>query len=224
MKNARLDLRGNAMHVFSETLVIELLDGAAVCLLAAGASCRARIAGANIMGSVILGCLCGMLAPLMRESMLHGQPGIHLVLNALPVQAFTGACATLAALWMLGSRGRFLFFWIDSLGICLAAALFAALAMPELGLIGALVLSLSCALFPGLVRDVALGDVAMLAEQNWYGASAGLSAIITMAIIIAVVFFLPESSLMARLGEIAVLGGTALGTCIRGWKGREEIG
>lgn len=210
------------MHVFSETLVIELLDGAAVCLLGAAATCRARLTGANLTGSVILGCLCGMLAPLLRESLMHGQAGVKIVLDALPGEVFTGACASLFAMWMLGNRGRFLFFWLDSLGICLAAALFATLAMPELGLIGALVLSLACAFLPGLVRDVALGDVAMLADRNWYGASTVLAAIAAMGILTGVVFLAPESALMARLGEIATLGGAAVGIGFHYWKGREE--
>lgn len=215
-------MRDNIMHVFSETLVIELLDGATVSLLSAAAVCRARIAGANLSGAVILGCLCGMLAPLLRESLLHGQPGIKLVLTALPGEAFTGACACLFALWMLGSRGRYLFFWLDSLGITMAAALFAALSMPDLGLVPALVLALACAFLPGLARDAALGDVARFVDKNWYGASVALAAIASMAIIAAIVFLAPASLLMERAGEIAVFGGAAIGTAFLYWKARED--
>lgn len=210
------------MHVFSETLVIELLDGAVVSLLSAAALCKARMSGANIMGSVILACLCGMLAPLMRESLLHGQPGIKVVLGALPGEALTGACACLAALWMLGPRAKFLFFWLDSLGLSLAGALFAVLALPELGIVPALVLALVCALLPGIARDAALGDIAMLLERNWYGASVALAAICAMAIVAGAVFVAPENPLLSRLGEIATIGGAAIGIWLRRWKGREQ--
>ena len=209
------------MHIFSEVLTIELLDGAVVSLFAAAATCRARVTGGNLAGAVILGCVSALLAPVFREVLLHGQAGVKLVINALPAQAFIGACASLVALRMAGNKQHLLFFWLDSLGICLGASLFAALALPELGLVGALVLSLANALLPGLIRDLALGDVAMFVDKNWYAASVALAAIAALTIIV-VWHIIPVPEIWSdRPGEVGTAGGCIVGVVFRYWKGRD---
>lgn len=208
------------MHVFFELEVIEILDGVAVCLFAASATCRGRLAGANLAGSVILGCIVALFAPLLREGIAHGPAGLILVIKVLPIQAFVGSCAALTAIFILGNRSRQLFFWLDSMSICLAGALYPALILPELGIAGALILALACAFIPGILRDVALGDVAMLADKNWYGASAAISAIISISIIIWSTTG-ETGPLFSRTGEIATLTGAGIGLFLRYWKGRD---
>lgn len=209
------------MHIFSDALVIQLLDGAVACLFGAAATCRARVSGANLAGALILGCIAGLVAPILRETILHGQAGLQLVMDALPTQAFIGACAAIFALFILGKRGHFLFFWLDSLAICLGASLFAALALPELGIAAALILGIGCALFPGLVRDVALGDVAMFIDKGWYASCVALAAIGSLFIIVLWHIVPVPAFLSERPGEMGTLGGALTGLLLRYWKGWE---
>lgn len=205
-------------HVFSQTASIELLDGVVCALLAAAASVRSRNFGACVAGSVVLGCVCGMSCPLLRELILHGQTGAKLIVAALPGEAFTGAAGALIAMLFAFVKPGRLFFWLDAAGMSTAASLASTLSAPELGVAGALVLSLACALVPGLVRDVSIGDTAIMLEKPWYASSAAISGCVSMLVIVLPAFGSLPSFFMERIGEWAVLSGSITGICILLWK------
>lgn len=206
------------MHVFSEAIVIELLDGAAVSLLAAATVCKARSIGANLLGAIMLGCICALFAPVLRENLLHGQNGIKLVLNALPGQAIVGSLGALAALWILREKGEKLFFWLDMLAVNLVASLYATLAVPELGITGALVVSSGCALVPAIVRDASLGDIVNFVEKNWYVASLVVASSLSLAIVLLPAFMDLPMLFVTRLGECATLLGALAGIILMYYK------
>lgn len=205
-------------HVFSQTASIELMDGAVCALMAAAAAARSRNFGACMSGCVAIGCICGISGPLLRELILHGQTGAKIVLAALPGEAFAGAAGALISMLFSAIRPARLFFWLDAAGISMAASLAAALGAPELGVVGALVLALACALVPGLIRDVSIGDTAMMLEKPWYASSAAISGCISMLVIILPAFGHMPSIFVERAGEWAVLGGAITGMLVLFWK------
>ncbi len=140
--------------------------------------------GAQVMGALILGCICGLCAPLAREALLHGPGGARLVLQAMPEAALVGSLGGVSSLLILGKFGYKIFFWLDAASIGLASCVAACLAISELGIAGALVLGLICGLGPGLLRDMALGDTAMLIEQDWYAAAAALGIMLTILVLL----------------------------------------
>lgn len=162
----------------------QLVDMLSCALLAAAATCRARVLDAQIMGAVILGCICGLCAPLSREALLHGPGGAKLILQAMPEAALAGSLGGICSLVILTRFGYKIFFWLDAASIGLAGCLAACLGISELGIVGALVLGLICGLGPGLLRDMALGDTAMLIEQDWYGAAAALGIMLTILVLL----------------------------------------
>ncbi len=151
---------------------LQLIDMLACALLAAAATCRARVLGAQVMGALILGCICGLCAPLAREALLHGPGGARLVLQAMPEAALVGSLGGVSSLLILGKFGYKIFFWLDAASIGLASC------------VAALVLGLICGLGPGLLRDMALGDTAMLIEQDWYAAAAALGIMLTILVLL----------------------------------------
>lgn len=219
-------------------LLVELLDAACAVLLAAAAAWRARGFGAHFTGAVVLGCVCGLLAGLTRETLLHGAAGTRLVLGELPGPALAGAllgalaAAGAAALarkrtgsgGSLGGRG--LFFWLDSLGLFLAASLGVFCALREIGATGALALGLLSGLAPGFVRDTALGDTAALVEQSWYATAAALGAMTTILLLILPPSFggawpLPQD--WRWLWPWAsIFAGVAVALVLRLWRGSRE--
>lgn len=205
-------------HVFSQTASIELLDGAACALLAAAAAARCRNFGACVAGCVALGCICGLSGPLLRELILHGQTGAKIIVAALPGEAFAGAAGALMAMLFSAIKPGRLFFWLDAAGIGMEASLAAALGAPELGVAGALVLALACGLVPGLIRDVSIGDTAMMLEKPWYASSAAISGCISMLVIVLPAFGHMPSFFVERAGEWAVLAGAITGMLVLFWK------
>lgn len=207
------------MAILSQPQVIELLDSVGCALLAAAASFRAGSFGARATGSVALGCMAGLSGPLLRELALHGQNGAAMLLGALPDDALIGALGALAALFILKGRSRGLFIWLDGAGMGLAACLAAALGARELGIAGALTLGLICGLAPGVIRDCALGDTAMLVEESWYATAAALGCVICLCLLLAPALLPLPSLFNERGGEIAVLAGALTTMLIRGVKG-----
>ncbi|MDE7242300.1 TRIC cation channel family protein [Desulfovibrio sp.] len=218
-------------------LLVELLDAACAVLLAAAAAWRARGFGAHFTGAVVLGCVCGLMAGLTRETLLHGAAGTRLVLGELPGPALAGAllgalaAAGAAALARKrtgagGLGGRGLFFWLDSLGLFLAASLGVFCALREIGATGALALGLFSGLAPGFVRDVALGDTAALVEQSWYATAAALGAMTTILLLILPPSFggawpLPQD--WRWLWPWAsIFAGVAVALALRLWRGSRE--
>lgn len=219
-------------------LLVELLDGAAAVLLAAAAAWRARGFGAHFTGAVVLGAVCGLVAGIVRESLLHGAAGTRLVLGELPGPALAGAL--LGALAAAGASalarkrtgeggalgGRGLFFWLDSLGLFLAASLGVFCGLREIGATGALALGLLSGLAPGFVRDTALGDTARFVEQSWYATAAALGAMTTILLLILPPSFggawpLPQG--LAWLWPWAsIFGGVAVALGLRLWRGNGE--
>lgn len=200
------------MPFFEAAVSLELLDGASCALLAAAAACRAKNLSANLFGAVILGSLCALLAPCLRETLLRG--GAIGVLRALPDDAFIGALAGIAACLLLKKKQWAIFFWLDCAGAGLTAALYALLGVPDLGIVGAIALGAACALGPGLLRDVALGDTAMFVDKNWY-AAAIFTGCVTAIIMDAALFV--GLSAESHLQWAIILGAAA--TCIlRRWK------
>ena len=163
-------------------LWVESLDMAAGFLLAAAASCRGRLYGGHISGSAVLGCLCGLAGPLLRESLLHGPDGVKLILYALPGAVLAGAL-TGALLGGVRNNG-WLFFWLDGLSLGLAACLGTVCGMSGLGVTGALILGLLAGLAPGLLRDMALGDTARVVEESWYATAAALGCMLTIFLVL----------------------------------------
>lgn len=235
-----------------QAAVVQSLDALAAVLLAAAAAWRARSYGAHFTGAAVLGTLCGLVAGLVREAALHGAAGAAIVLTALPGPALTGALggalAAAAAAALAHKRqaaapgagnsapsgqgravllrhwfaGRGLFFWLDSLSLGLAACLGTFCALRELGATGALVLGLLSGLAPGLVRDVALGDTALVVEQSWYATAAALGCVATVLLMI-----LPATAGSAWplppdwpcWGWCCVAGGALLMLALRLWRG-----
>lgn len=222
----------------SAAALVETLDAAAAVLLAAAAAWRARGFGAHFTGAVVLGCVTGLMAGLVRESLLHGAAGALLALSALPgpalAGALLGALAAAAAAALARTRvngagavaGRSLFFWLDSLGLFLAASLGVFCALRETGATAALALGLLAGLAPGCVRDVALGDTARLVEQSWYATAAALGATGTILLLILPPSFgaawpVPEAWAWAW-PWCSVLGGVTVAMGLRLWRGGRE--
>lgn len=221
-------------------LAVQTLDAACAVLLAAAAAWRARGYGAHFTGAVVLGCICGLAAGLLRESLLHGAAGTRLVLAELPgpalAGALLGAVAAAAASALARKRtgnsgslgGRSLFFWLDSLGLFLAASLGVFCGLRQIGATGALALGLLSGLAPGFVRDVALGDAARLVEQSWYATAAALGAMTTILLLILPPSFGEAWPLPASLGWawpwMSIFGGAALALALRLWRGEREEG
>lgn len=200
-----------------------ILDGAACALLAAAAAVRARVFGAHVTGALVLGCLCGLIGPLLREAFVHGAMGTARIARELPAEALAGAVCGLAALFMLrrmeSLRGR-LFGWLDSAGIGMGSSVGAILALPELGVAGALAIGLINGLAPGLIRDMALGDTAMLVEKSWYATAAALGCAASIAMFTGLYAVHMNSWTVAHPESVATCAGFLTVVAIRSWKMR----
>lgn len=160
---------------------LPLLDAASCCLLAAAAAVRAKSMGAHFTGAMVLGCLCGFIGALLREAFLHGAPGSSWVVSQLPGWALAGSAAGILSMAAFARWQWRVFPVLDAVSIALATSMAAIMTLPELGLAGSLALALINGLAPGLVRDMALGDTAMLVERDWYAAAAALGAAASQA-------------------------------------------
>ena len=148
-------------------------------MLAAAASCRARSAGAHFSGAAVLACLVGLAAPLLREGLL-GHPLLALNRGDYLAAAVAGGLAgILTGRWR---RSWLVFYWLDSLGLGLAAGVATVAGLYSgLGVTGCLILGVLTALTGGFVRDVALGDMARLVEDYLYATAAALGAMLALA-------------------------------------------
>ncbi len=160
--------------------LLYVVDLAASFTLAAAASCRARSGGAHFSGAAVLACLVGLAAPLLRDTLL-GHPVLALNRGDYLAAAVGGAVVGMLAA-RLGYAWR-AFYWLDSLGLGLAAGVGGVRgAVFGLGVVGCLVLGVLTALVGGFVRDVALGDMARLIEEESYATAAALG--ITLALVV----------------------------------------
>lgn len=163
----------------TQDLLLYVFDLAASFMLAAAASCRARSGGAHFSGAAVLACLVGLAAPLLREGLL-GHPVLALNRGDYLASAVAGGLAgILAGRW----RHTWLsFYWLDSLGLGLVAGVATVAGFYSgLSVTGCLILGVLTALTGGLVRDVALGDMARLVEDYLYATAAALGAMLTLA-------------------------------------------
>ncbi len=207
------------MLILDDSLSMALLDGCACALLAGAAACRGRNLGAHFTGAVVLGCLCGVIGPLLREAFLHGQAGTAPLASQLPGDALFGALAGIATLHILRNYGGRIFFWLDAASIGLASAAGAVQALADLGIVGAICLGLINGLAPGLVRDMALGDTAMLVENDWYATAAALGCVVTISVLIWLSVGWVNDWTATHADEVAALSGFLVVLLIRGWKG-----
>lgn len=204
------------------------LDAAACILLAAAAAFRARLAGGHLAGAVLLGLLCG-LCPLLLRMCLPAPPDQNwdwLLAHSAP-WALGGAVVGGLPLQMamLRQYEDNLYFWLDSLALalntCLHVVLFCLLGWSPLC---ALVLAVLLGLAPGLIRDVTLGYVAALVEENWYGMAAVLGAMLTLLCVVLDAAGLSPLELSSRGPEaVYILLGTAAMLGMRVWRRRAGL-
>lgn len=199
---------------------VALLDGIASALLAAAATCRARSMGAHLTGAIVLGCLCGLIGPLLRESFIRGSAGTRMAAAELPDDVLIGCLGAIASLYLLRKRTWQLFFWLDSAGIALGSSIGAMLSLDMVGIVGAISIGLVNGLAPGLVRDMALGDTAMLVEQDWYATAAAIGCVVTISVFLWLVIGWINSWTAAHAEVTAICSGCAAMLIIRGWKGK----
>ena len=192
---------------------LDTLDMAASFLLAFASSCRCRMFGGHFTGAVVLGFLCGMCAPLLRECLLQSS-GVRLILSELSGLALSGGVAgALTRLPRISRHGSKAFFLSDSLGIgltsCLAVVSGVSSRLPA---VGSLALGLLIGLAPGLLRDMALGDVAQAVEEDWYATSLALGCMLTILL------------LTVAKPLIAVPCGCLLVLALRFWRRGKTVG
>lgn len=200
---------------FAGYLTVEHIDIIACILLASAAFCRARVLGARVMGAVILGCMCGLCAPLSRELLLHGSAGARIVLQVMPEAALAGAACAALLLVFCENKSYKVFFWLDAISIGLAGCTAACVGIFEAGIVGTLVLGMICGLGPGLLRDISLGDTAMIIEREWYAASAALGIMATITLLL----WLPGLDFPGKYLPISsIAAGIILVIIIRYWK------
>ncbi len=211
------------MHIFSATVSIEILDCLSCAFLALAASLRGRALGANLAGTLVLGCICGLSAGMVREFILHGQQGTHLVLAQLPQDALIGSIAGIILFISARNLASKAFFFMDTLSMSLAASLTACLTAPELGAIGALALGVCLGILPGLIRDTALGDTALFLDQAWYATVVILSVLCSIAIILLPAFWTLPGFFVERLGEWAIVISVVLALLLRYWRGDKNL-
>lgn len=205
------------MEVFSQPASIALLDGIACALLAAAASAKARSFGSHVTGALVLGCFCGLLAPLLRESVLYGNVGAMRALSQYPGDALVGAVGGLAAIYCGGRLP--IPFWLDALSLALAACFGALVSMRVFGVVGGLALGALAAALPGFTADIALGNVAEIVEKDWHVTAAILGSVLGIGVYALPWLISGLDFLRPRLLETAILSGTAFSFCLQIWLG-----
>lgn len=197
-----------------------LIDGIACALLSAAATVKARECGAHITGSITLGCLCGLIGPMLREVFLHGESGASRIISQFPAEALIGALAGIFLVHLLRQRRNSVFFWTDSLGMTMAASIGSILGIVELGLTGAISLGLINGLAPGLIRDISLGDTAMLLDKSWYATITALACIVSLAVLLGIIALPVLAGIEAQAEIYAIACGVVISVALRYWKGR----
>ncbi len=150
-------------------------------MLAAASALRARHASCAPVGAAVLGVLCGLIGPLLRAT-LAGQPAV-LVLDAslYPASALGGGVIGAFLGRFSWTEGRF-FSLIEAAGLQLLACSGVLVVQHWLALspLGIFLLSAVPAFVPGLLRDVALGDTAALADEPAYATAPLLGILLTI--------------------------------------------
>lgn len=187
-------------------LPLFVLDLAASFLLAAAASCRARSTGAHFSGAAVLACLAGMAAPLVRDALL-GYAAFTLNQGEYLAACVCGGIAGI----LIGqsSRGWLSFFWLDALGLALGAGMGTVKGvMAGLGPTGSILVGVLGGIVGGLARDLCLGDMARVVEEEMYATAAALGGMLTLALM-----------LLTSLAQWqCALGGAVLVLALRGMR------
>ena len=187
-------------------LPLFVLDLAASFVLAAAASCRARSTGAHFSGAAVLACLAGMAAPLVRDALL-GYAAFTLNQGEYLAACVCGGIAGI----LIGqsSRGWLSFFWLDALGLALGAGMGTVKGvMAGLGPTGSILVGVLGGIVGGLARDLCLGDMARVVEEEMYATAAALGGMLTLALM-----------LLTSLAQWqCALGGAVLVLALRGMR------
>ena len=165
-----------------QNLPLFVLDLAASFVLAAAASCRARSTGAHFSGAAVLACLAGMAAPLVRDALL-GYAAFTLNQGEYLAACVCGGIAGI----LIGqsSRGWLSFFWLDALGLALGAGMGTVKGvMAGLGPTGSILVGVLGGIVGGLARDLCLGDMARVVEEEMYATAAALGGMLTLALML----------------------------------------
>lgn len=204
------------MIILSQTQVIAIFDNLSCAFLAAAASAKARNYGAHFTGAAILGCICGLSAPVLRETLLNGQPGTRIAFAQLPDDALLGAIFGILAMFL--ARKMPVTFLLDAVSISFAASLNCVLAIGNFGITGAITFGLIVAIVPGFLRDVALGNIADFVEDGWYVTTAMLGCVLAILILIFFTFMENAGSSDHRNLETAILSGSIFSFALQIWK------
>jgi uncharacterized membrane protein YeiH len=170
-------------------MTLYLLDMAACAALAAAASCKARMCGNHFTGSAVLGCLSGMVVPLVRDGAL-GFPAAALNRDGYFACAVSGALAGALITvvsprvvpWLAQREWQF-FFVLDALGLALATGVGTVAGLVcNLTVTGSVLLGVLSGLAGGILRDVILGEPARAIEEDYYATAAVMGAVLTVAL------------------------------------------
>ena len=150
-------------------------------MLAAAPALRARPASCPPAGGAVLGGLCGLIGPLLRAT-LAGQPAV-LVLNTslYPASALGGGICGAFLGRFSWTEGRF-YSLLDAAGLQLLACsgVLVVQNWSALSPLGIFLLAAVPAFAPGLLRDVALGDTAALADEPAYATAPLLGVLLAI--------------------------------------------
>lgn len=149
-------------------------------LLAWSCAFYSRQCGNQLAGSISLGFICCIPAFIFRDAVFRGQPGVEVVLNQLPpvllVAAILGA---LAGKYNVQEK------WHDipylaGIGILVSWSSLCAIRVNNLGIGASVCIGWVCGIIPGLIRDIALGDMASFIEKRWLASAIFLACLATL--------------------------------------------
>ncbi|MDR2820433.1 MAG: TRIC cation channel family protein [Desulfovibrio sp.] len=202
-------------------MTLYLLDMAACTALAAAASCKGRISGNHFTGSAVLGCLSGMIVPLVRDGVL-GFPAAVLnrgeYLACAVIGALAGALITVlppkVIPWLARREWQF-FCLFDTLGLALSTGVGTVTGLAfNLTVTGSILLGVLSGLAGGMLRDMILSEPARAIEEDYYATAAVMGAVLTVALF-----------LYARCSDWqAALAGAALTALLRLRRRRSNMG
>ena len=176
------------------------IDKIAIFMFAMSIALRARLTGAHITGSIVLGFFCSLSAPLLRESVLS-TGGVLFVLQNFPLYSILGACCGIFLIYLKNAEKIFVI--SDAFSLGLTSAFATILALNSLNVTGALVLGMIVGLLPAFLRDISLGDMASMVVMNWYVSASALGC---MIVILGNNFFPKEYGFIAIfMGSILVI-------------------
>lgn len=209
----------------TEQSIFLCLEAAACTMLAAAAAFRARLAGSQPGGAVMLGLLCGLSFIVLRVgSLSSGTLDWMTSMHAPWLMAGAIAGSLFPMLSLISRHDEAVFFWLDSvsfgLTVCLQCVLLYYLGF---GLASSLLLGLLLGLAPGILRDVAVGDMARMLDESWYAMAAALGGMLSLGLYILgnvyIIAYMPHYVCLWLLNSITC--GIAL-TLILRYRRREK--